>query len=118
MLLRKARRAPGRGEPLQPRRNSANDPIDADREYGSASATISWDLGGAQVKAVTGYQRLADYELRDDDSINVSAFPSFRYLRSRTFTQELNLSGSATKTLLMGKSADGRWRILQEQVSN
>jgi iron complex outermembrane recepter protein len=80
--------------PLQPRRNSANDPIDSDREYGSASATITWDLGAAQVKAVSGYQRLADYELRDDDSINVSAFPSFRYLRSRTFTQELNVSGS------------------------
>lgn len=38
-----------------------------------------------------------------------------------TFRQDYQsdvFSGSATKTLLMGKSADGRWRILQEQVSN
>lgn len=38
-----------------------------------------------------------------------------------TFRQDYQsdvFSGSATKTLLMGKSDDGRWRILQEQVSN
>lgn len=38
-----------------------------------------------------------------------------------TFRQDYQsdvFSGSATKTLLMGKSEDGRWRILQEQVSN
>jgi len=32
--------------------------------------------------------------------------------------QSDRFSGSAMKTLLMGKSEDGRWRILQEQVSN
>ncbi|MGH8709533.1 MAG: tetratricopeptide repeat protein, partial [Burkholderiales bacterium] len=40
---------------------------------------------------------------------------------SVTFRQDYQsdvFSGSATKTLLMGKSEDGRWRILQEQVSN
>ena len=38
-----------------------------------------------------------------------------------TFRQDYQsdrFSGSAMKTLLMGKSEDGRWRILQEQVSN
>jgi ketosteroid isomerase-like protein len=38
-----------------------------------------------------------------------------------TFRQDYQsdvFSGSATKTLLMGRSDDGRWRILQEQVSN
>lgn len=38
-----------------------------------------------------------------------------------TFRQDYRsdrYSGSATKTLLMSKSPDGRWRILQEQVSN
>jgi Flp pilus assembly protein TadD len=38
-----------------------------------------------------------------------------------TFRQDYQsdiFSGSATKTLLMGRSEDGRWRILQEQVSN
>lgn len=40
---------------------------------------------------------------------------------SVTFRQDYRsdiFSGSATKTLLMGKSADGRWRILEEQVAN
>lgn len=40
---------------------------------------------------------------------------------SVTFRQDYRsdvFSGSATKTLLMRKSEDGRWRILQEQVSN
>ena len=40
---------------------------------------------------------------------------------SVTFRQDYQsdvFSGSATKTLLMRKSEDGRWRILQEQVSN
>ena len=38
-----------------------------------------------------------------------------------TFRQDYRsdvFSGSATKTLLMGKSEDGRWRIVQELVSN
>ena len=38
-----------------------------------------------------------------------------------TFRQDYRsdvYSGSAKKTLLMGRSGDGRWRILQEQVSN
>ncbi len=40
---------------------------------------------------------------------------------SVTFRQDYQsdvFSGSATKTLLMAKSEDGRWRIVQEQVSN
>jgi tetratricopeptide (TPR) repeat protein len=40
---------------------------------------------------------------------------------SVTFTQEYRsdvFSGNATKTLLLVKSEDGRWRILREQVSN
>jgi ketosteroid isomerase-like protein len=40
---------------------------------------------------------------------------------SVTFRQDYRsdrFSGSAMKTLLLSKSEDGRWRILQEQVSN
>jgi Flp pilus assembly protein TadD len=40
---------------------------------------------------------------------------------SVTFRQDYRsdaFSGSATKTLLLAKSGDGRWRIVQEQVSN
>ncbi|WP_293363091.1 TonB-dependent receptor [Phenylobacterium sp.] len=80
--------------PLKPRRNSANDLIAANREFGGASSTLTWELGEAQLKAISGYSRIADREDRDDDSINVSAFPAHRRERARTFTQELNLSGS------------------------
>ena len=79
--------------PLQPRRISANDPIADQRNFGSASATLTWNAGPVQVKSISGYARLVDHELRDDDSINVRAFPSERAARSRTFTQELNVSG-------------------------
>ena len=79
--------------PLEPRRIAANDPIGAERDFASASGTFTWDLGDFQVKSITAYQRLADHEVRDDDSINVSAFPSERTARSRTVTQELNIGG-------------------------
>lgn len=79
--------------PLAPRRIAANDPISAQRDYASGAATLTWDLGDFELKAISAYQRLADHELRDDDAINLSAFPSERYARSRTFTQELNLGG-------------------------
>jgi iron complex outermembrane receptor protein len=80
--------------PLKPRRTSANDLIGANREFGGGSSTLTWKLGDLQLKAISGYARIADREDRDDDSINVSAFPSHRRERSRTFTQEVNLSGS------------------------
>ncbi len=81
--------------PLKPRRTSANDPIGANREFGGGASTFTWNLGDLQFKAISGYSRIADREDRDDDSINLSAFPSRRTERSRTFTQEFNLSGSA-----------------------
>lgn len=80
--------------PLKPRRNSANDPIGANREFGGGASTLAWDLGEVQLKAISGYSRIADREDSDYDSINLSAFPSRRTERSRTFTQELNLSGT------------------------
>ena len=81
--------------PLKPRRNSANDPIGANREFGGGASTLTWDLGEAQLKSISGYSRIADREDRDDDSINLSAFPARRAERSRTFTQEFSISGSA-----------------------
>jgi len=80
--------------PLEPRRIASNDPIGAERSYGAAAATITWKVAGLQVKSITGYQRLSDQEDRDDDAINVSAFPSHRWARSNTFTQEFNVSGT------------------------
>lgn len=80
--------------PLRPRRIASNNPIDDDREYFGGSSTLTWNLGETAVKLITGYARIADRELRDDDSINVSAFPARRNERSRSFTQEINISGA------------------------
>jgi iron complex outermembrane receptor protein len=80
--------------PLQPRRISADDPIGADRSYAAAGAIITWKVAGLQVKSITGYQRLADQEQRDDDAINVNGLPVERWARSNTFTQEVNVAGS------------------------
>ena len=41
--------------PLKPRRIAANDRIDDDREYYGGSATLTWQLGEAQIKAISGY---------------------------------------------------------------
>ena len=84
----------GANVPLTPHRTSANDPIDADRDYTGASSTLTWDLGDLQFRSISGYARIADHELRDDDTSNISAFPAQRTERSRSFTQEFNLSGT------------------------
>lgn len=80
--------------PLQPRHTAANDPVDDQRNLGQVSGTLTWRVGDLQLKSITGYTRLVDHELRDDDAIGISAFPSQRWARSRTLTQELNLSGT------------------------
>lgn len=79
--------------PLKPRRLASNDPVGAERDYGLISGTVTWNLGDFQLKSISAYQRLADHELRDDDSIDISAFPAEYFARSRTVTQEVNLSG-------------------------
>ena len=80
--------------PLEPHRTSANDPIDASRSYASGAATLAWQVGGATIKSISSYSRLADENIGDDDSINLSAFPSHFISRSNTFSEELNVSGS------------------------
>lgn len=80
--------------PLEPHRTCANDPIDASRSYASGAATLAWQVGGATIKSISSYSRLADENIGDDDSINLSAFPSHFISRSNTCSEELNVSGS------------------------
>lgn len=79
--------------PLSPWRTAANDPVTSRRRFFSASGTLTWDLGAAQVKSITAFQHLRDHEDRDDDSIALSAFPSQRWADAKSFTQEVNVSG-------------------------
>lgn len=79
--------------PLEPWKIAANDPITSRRRFFSASGTLTWELGPAQLKSISAFQKLRDHEDRDDDSIALSAFPSERWAKARTFTQELNLGG-------------------------
>lgn len=81
--------------PTEPRRTSANDPINTNREFGQAAATLSWDVGVAQLKSITAYSRLADRGHVDEDSVNISAFPAVFNFKARTFSQELNASAQA-----------------------
>ena len=79
--------------PLDPWRTSANGPITSDRDYVSGGATLTWNVGDATVKSITGYARNDGKYVGDDDGTQIDAFPVFRHIRSKTFTQELNVSG-------------------------
>jgi len=79
--------------PLDPWRTSANGPITSDRDYVSGGATLTWNVGDVTVKSITGYARNDGKYVGDDDATQLDAFPVFRHFRSKTFTQELNVSG-------------------------
>ncbi len=53
----------------------------------------------------------------DEERVSPAADGRMRVTFRQDYQSDV-FSGSATKTLLMGKSDDGRWRIVQEQVSN
>jgi iron complex outermembrane recepter protein len=79
--------------PLDPWRTSANGPITSDRDYVSGGATLTWNIGDATVKSITGYAKNDGKYVGDDDATQLDAFPVFRHFASKTFTQELNVSG-------------------------
>jgi iron complex outermembrane receptor protein len=92
----------GANIPLEPWRTSANDPVTSNRNFGSGSATLTWDIGGATVRSITGYSRLADLHHGDDDTFNLTAFPVVRQSRSKSLTQEINVSRDIGPVSLVG----------------
>lgn len=88
--------------PTDPWRTSANDPVSSNRSFASGDATLTWNLDAVTIKSITGYSRLADRYLSDDDSFNLSAFPASRNARSNTLTQEFNVSGALGPVDLVG----------------
>lgn len=80
--------------PTGPRETAANGPVNTDRDFGQATATLTWDLGSAQLKSITAYSVLKDHVLNDEDSLDIDAFPAEGRSRARTFSQELNASAT------------------------
>ncbi|MDF8335519.1 TonB-dependent receptor [Novosphingobium cyanobacteriorum] len=79
---------------FEPWRTSANDPVNTRRRYLGLSAVTTLDLGKVTLKSISGYNKLTDDSLSDDDGINVSMFPVRRAYFSKTFTQEFNAAYS------------------------
>jgi len=82
----------GMNVPLAPRRTSADRKSSRDADAHGATATLSFDLGGMQLKSITGFYRY-DYENDfDADGTQLAVTPTINRFSSRTFSQEVNLS--------------------------
>ena len=79
---------------LTPHTTTANDPSDTELDYSLATATLSWDLGFADLKSITSYSSYNNDYTTDSDTTDVSAFPQENMAAATTTTQELNLSSS------------------------
>ena len=75
---------------LKPWETASNDPINTDRAFFMMGGTLTWDLGDVTLKSITGYTRLHDDSVADDDSTSATLFPVHREYLSHTFTQEFN----------------------------
>lgn len=64
-------------------------------DLGGVSGTIAYDLGGATIKSITAYREAHDIFNRDADSTPAVYLEVFRDMRSKQFTQELQLLGKA-----------------------
>lgn len=79
---------------LEPWTTTANDPSDSERDYMEGSAILTWDLGFAKFKSLSGYTSFTDDYRTDSDTADVSAFPQTNSAASTSFTQEINLSNA------------------------
>lgn len=79
---------------FEPWTTTANDPSTSDRDYALVTAGLTWDLGFAQFRSISGYSTFDDFFQTDADGSDLSAFPQTNNAEAQTFTQEFNLSGS------------------------
>jgi iron complex outermembrane receptor protein len=79
---------------FKPWETTANDPINSDRRFLTTSATLAWELGDFSIKSISGFTKMRDDTMADDDGINVSIFPVRRFTESKSFSQELNVGAS------------------------
>lgn len=80
--------------PLDPNRTSANRASDRESTAYGATATLSWEVGAATLRSITGYYWFDYSNSFDADGTNLDATPLSNWYKSRTFTQEFNLSGT------------------------
>ncbi|MGH6616654.1 TonB-dependent receptor [Sphingomonas sp.] len=74
--------------------NYSRNPQRVRDDLGGASATISYDFGGVTVKSITAYRESHDAFARDADSSPVVYLETTRDMRSKQFSQELQLVGT------------------------
>jgi iron complex outermembrane recepter protein len=79
--------------PLEPHRTSANRPSERDSDTYGATGTLTWFLGDVVVRSVTGFYSFEYTNDFDADGTQLDVFPTENDFDSRTFSQELNVSG-------------------------
>jgi iron complex outermembrane receptor protein len=80
--------------PTQPRTTAQNDPATTRRNYAAFTGNLSWELGDFTVKSLTSYQSFRDNFTGDFDATNLSVNVFGQKSLSKTFTQEVNISGN------------------------
>jgi iron complex outermembrane recepter protein len=76
-----------------PNTTTANDPSSSDRKAVNLSGVIDWDIGDFKVRSITGYQDFSEDHRSDFDGTNKTIYQGKIIRDSKTFTQELNVSG-------------------------
>lgn len=80
---------------LEPWTTTTNDPSRSEQDFMQGSATLTWDLGFAEFKSLSGYTSFTDDYQLDADSSDISAFLQTVSATSTAFSQEFNLSNSS-----------------------
>ena len=80
--------------PSQPRRSSADLGASSTLDTYGGTATSSLSLGSIKLKSITAYSRYKYRDAYDSDGTNLSFVTLNERVQSKTFSQELNLSGS------------------------
>ena len=70
---------------------------DSDREYEMMGLTLDWNIGGLLLKSISAYQDWSDEFSNPADGTSIGLFDRLRTAENKTFTQELNISGSTGK---------------------
>lgn len=83
---------PGAAVTFEPFRTAATDPNASARNYAEGSATLTWNVGGAQLKSISAYSSLKDDYYYDADGTNRALSFTGATSKPKTFTQEFDLS--------------------------
>lgn len=84
----------------------------------SPVATLTWDLGGAQLKSISAYSHIKSRALTDADGTTAKMGSLPNSIFSRQFTQEFDLSGTTGKLdwLVGGYFLHENYRAVQDVI--